>query len=129
MKNILFSLTLLAGIFGSAFTLIPAASAVTAFEACEGAAAKTNTCKDVAAQEADGSNPIINNLKIVLDILSFIAGAAAVIILIVNGLRLILSNGDAQGVSSARSGLIYVVVGIVVVVLAQTIVIFLLDNI
>lgn len=129
MKNIFLFLTLLTGIVGSTFALVPAASAVTSFGVCEGVAAKTDTCRDVAAQQRNGSNPVIKNLKIVLDLLSFIAGAAAVIILIVNGLRLILSNGDAQGVSSARSGLIYVVIGIVIVLFAQTIVIFLLDNI
>jgi len=131
MKKLYYLLLLAVGISFPMFSTAPSVFAESApgFDICDGIGAKTSSCKDVKAQEADGSNPVTKNLKIVLNILAFIAGAAAVIILIVNGLRLILSNGDSNGVSSARSGLIYVVIGIVIVVLAQSIVVFLLDNI
>lgn len=131
MKKYIYASILFLGLMSSTLLVAPSstyAEAAPGFELCEGNAAETAVCQDVKKQEADGKNPVISTLKIALNLLAFIAGAAAVIILIVNGLRLILSNGDANGVSSARSGLIYVLIGLVVVVLAKGIVVFLLDN-
>lgn len=107
------------------------AAGVDAFEVCKIQTAtgeKPTVCKDVAAQNQAGTNPVIGTLKIVLNVLSFVAGVAAVILLIVNGLRLVLSNGDTNGVKNARSGVIYVLIGLLVVVIAQSIVIFVLDK-
>ena len=131
MKRLFFGLILILGIAAPAFSAIPSAHASTpGFAFCDNAtAATTNACKDVKAQESAKTNPVISTLKIALNLLAFIAGAAAVILLIVNGLRLVLSNGDASGVSSARSGLLYIVVGLVIVILARSIVVFLLDKI
>lgn len=132
MKKYFYIMMLVLGLSGSMLAAAPAAFAETApgFEFCEGdRAATTSVCRDIKTQEGSDSNPVLNTLKIALNVLAFIAGAAAVILLIVNGLRLILSNGDSNGVSSARSGLIYVLVGLAVVVLARVIVVFLLDNI
>jgi hypothetical protein len=49
--------------------------------------------------------------------------------IIVGGLRLVLSGGNPQTVTSARDSIIYALVGIVIAVLAQVIVVFVLDNI
>lgn len=107
------------------------AAGVDAFEVCKIETAtgeKPTVCKDVSAQNQAGTNPVIGTLKIVLNVLSFVAGVAAVVLLIINGLRLVLSNGDTNGVKNARSGVIYVLVGLLVVVIAQSIVIFVLDK-
>ena len=45
-------------------------------------------------------------------------GAAAVIGIVVSGLRFILANGDSGSIATARSGLIFSLVGVVVVILA-----------
>lgn len=107
-------------------------AAVDVFKQCSNVAGsnayKTHVCQDVNKQRIDNTNPIIVTLKATLNILSLIAGVAAVVLLIVNGLRLIVSNGDSNGVKSARTGIIYVLVGVAVVLIAQTIVIFILNK-
>jgi hypothetical protein len=94
---------------------------------CASKAAATDFCKEVTQKTT--ANPVIHIIKIAIDIVSYLAGAAAVIGLIVSGLRLVLANGDANAVSTARSGILYSLVGIGVVVFAQIIVAFVLNRI
>lgn len=67
-------------------------------------------------------------LKSVLHILSIVVGVAAVVTIIISGLRFITSQGDASNIASARSGLIYALVGLVIVALSQVIARFVLDR-
>ncbi len=64
----------------------------------------------------------------IIDILSVIVGAAAVIMIIIGGFRYVISNGDANGVSGAKNAILYAIVGLVIVVFAQTIVKFVLSR-
>lgn len=65
-------------------------------------------------------------IKLALNMLSIIAGVIAIIMLIVSGLKYIMSQGDASQISSAKNSLIYAVVGLVVVAASQVIVQFVL---
>ncbi|MEO7364525.1 MAG: hypothetical protein ABIV43_03400 [Candidatus Saccharimonadales bacterium] len=89
---------------------------------CNTKATSTTVCKEIAAQNADGSNPVIKVIKIIINVVSFVAGVAAVIGLAVSALRMILASGDSNAITSARSGMIYSLVGIAIVVFAQVIV-------
>ena len=51
-------------------------------------------------------------------ILLFIIGAVAVIMLIIGGLRYVVSGGDASKVQDAKNTILYALVGIVVAILA-----------
>ena len=114
----------------AAFGAAPKVQAIEVFAPCTNTAAATGTvCKDVQSQKSASTNPVNQLLKVVLDILSFIAGIAAIILIIINSLRLIASGGDANGIKTARSGLIYALVGVAIVVSAQSIIIFVLDKI
>ena len=93
-----------------------------------GTGATTAICKESQTSGAT-KNPIIHFITIIIDIISYIAGAAAIISLIVSGLRIILANGDSNAVATARSGILYSVIGIIVIVLAQSIVVFVLNKI
>jgi hypothetical protein len=64
-----------------------------------------------------------------LDLLSIIVGLVAVIMVIVGGFKFVTSGGDSAQVSGARNTILFAVVGIVVVVLAQVIVRFVLENV
>jgi hypothetical protein len=125
----LLSLPVLALIF--ALSAPQPASAVDIFQnTCGSSASKTDVCNDVNDQNnSPNSNPIIRILKAAILVVSYIAGVAAVIGIIVSGIRLIVSGGDAQAMASARTGLVYSLIGIAVVALAQVIVIFVLDRI
>ena len=64
----------------------------------------------------------------VTDIIALIAGAAAVIIIIVSGLRYVTAGGDSGKVSSAKNTLIGAIIGLIVVVLARTLVVFVVNR-
>ena len=53
-----------------------------------------------------------------------IVGVVAVIMIIIGGLKYITSSGDSNNVSSAKNTILYAIIGLVVVVLAQVIVRF-----
>ncbi len=64
----------------------------------------------------------------VTDLLLYIIGVAAVIMLIVGGLRYVLSGGDPKNTQAAKDTILYAVIGIVVALLAYAIVRFVLGQ-
>lgn len=63
-----------------------------------------------------------------VNILSVVVGVVAVIMIIYGGFRYITSGGESGSVSSAKNTLIYAVVGLVIVALAQVIVHWVLSS-
>lgn len=94
-------------------------------EACEGIKLGDPSAADCGT---DSESKLDAILETGLNIFSLVVGIIAVIMLMVNGIKFITSQGEAQHVSSARSGIIYAVVGLVVVALAQFIVRFVLSS-
>lgn len=68
-----------------------------------------------------------NGIKNVVNVLLFILGAIAVIMIIIGGIRYTTSNGDASNIKSAKDTILYAVVGLVVAILAYAIVNFVVD--
>ena len=64
----------------------------------------------------------------VINIFSVIVGVVAVIMIIVGGFRYITSGGDSGNVTSAKNTILYAIVGLVIVALAQFIVKFVLSK-
>ncbi len=56
--------------------------------------------------------------QVVANILLFLVGAVAVIMLIIGGLRYVTSNGDQNAVTGAKNTIMYALIGIVVAFLA-----------
>jgi type IV secretion system pilin len=65
----------------------------------------------------------------VADTLIFIIGAVSVIMIIVGGLRYVISNGDPKNASAAKDTILYAVIGVVVSIAAFAIVKFVITNI
>jgi hypothetical protein len=61
-----------------------------------------------------------------VSILSLVVGIIAIIIVVISGLRFITSGGDASKVSSAKTSLIYALIGVAVAALAQVLIHFVL---
>lgn len=83
-----------------------------------------------AGQSAE--NPITgpNGILIkVTHLVALIAGAAAVIIIIVSGFRYVISSGDANNVKRAKNALINGLIGLVVIVLANSLIAFVISKI
>lgn len=79
---------------------------------------------------ADCTGVGVNNaIASAVNILSIVVGVAAVIMVIVSGFKYVTSGGDSNSVSSAKSTLIYALVGLGVAGLAQVLVNFVLTNI
>lgn len=63
-----------------------------------------------------------------INVLSIVVGIAAVIMLIVGGFRYITSAGNPEGIKAAKNTIMYALIGLVIVALAQFIVNFVLNK-
>jgi cytochrome bd-type quinol oxidase subunit 2 len=68
-----------------------------------------------------------DTIKKVVNILSYFVGVAAVIMIIVAGLKFVTANGDSARVASARNTLTYALIGIAIAALAQVLINFVLS--
>ncbi len=75
--------------------------------------------------QLDGDTGIF---RTVTNVLLFIIGAIAVIMLIIGGIRYVISGGDSSAVTAAKNTILYAVVGIIVALLAYALVNFVLTN-
>lgn len=128
MKRFMYISAIIAGLLFSTVGAGGSVAAVDVFQPCSGNANSTSVCNDVNSQVKAKTSPIITAMKALLNILSLIAGVAAVIMLVISGFRFTTSNGDSNGVKAARDSLQYVVIGIIVVVSAQLIVAFVINK-
>jgi len=77
-----------------------------------------------------GADDKINDtIKLAIQIFQIIVGLISVFMLISAGLKYITSGGDSTGVGAAKNMILYAVVGLVVVALAQVIVSFVLNRV
>jgi len=85
--------------------------------------AKTQVLNGVGETSHDCSDSGVKNaIKTVSDILSYVVGVAAVFAILSGGFKYITSGGEASKVGNAKHTIMYALVGIVIVVLAQLIV-------
>ena len=75
-----------------------------------------------------GSSSITNIFHSLTNVLIFLVGSISVIMIIIGGLRYVLSNGDSKGAESARNTILYSVIGIVISIAAYGIVVFVTTN-
>lgn len=99
----------------SAFTILDGA--------CDGATSESEVCTSSGGNPVSGTNGVI--LRVV-DIVSFIIGVAAVIMVILGGLKYITANGDANSLSSAKNTILYAIIGVVVAAFANIIIRFII---
>lgn len=125
MKNLTKRLTLaITAIMLGGFLLLPqAALAQTKKAICEGVG------KTAGVADCAGDSSLDGIIETIINIMSVIVGIIAVIMIIIGGLKYITSSGDSNNVSSAKNTILYAIVGLVVVALAQVIVRFVLDRV
>lgn len=130
MKRLIITLLALVTLSAPAGVLSGSALAVDVFQACP-AGGGPDVCQDANSQQGNNgnNNPIVNIIKQAINIISFVIGIAAVIGIVVSGVRIIVAGGDSQAVASARTGLIYSLVGLAVAAIAQAIVAFVLSQV
>lgn len=108
--------------------LVPqAASAVDFFGGvCEGAGSGTAACSGDGNDNISGTDGVVLRAA---ELISIIAGIAAVIVIMIAGIMFITAGGDSGKIGTAKKTIVYAVVGLVVIVLARTIIIFVIGNI
>lgn len=99
----------------------------------DASAATCNTPKTCASQGAGATTDdsakgasLQDRLKDIVNIILFVLGAVAVIVIVIGGLRYVLSAGDANAIKGAKDTILYAVVGLIVALLAYAIVNFVL---
>lgn len=86
-----------------------------------------NTCQSDKATTGAGQN-LTDFIAKALNVLSVVVGAAAVVMIIVGGFRYTTSGGKEEGVKNAKNSILYALIGLIIVALAQVIVRFVLNK-
>lgn len=98
------------------------------FRGCE-SAPNTEFCKQTAREKSRnrilGSDGILTR---VARYITFVTGAISVILVIVGGLRYVISGGDSNGIKTAKDTIIYALVGLVISIFAYAIAAFVLSR-
>lgn len=130
----------IAALFGlTALLLLPLGATTSADvvfdKACADAKAQTSElCQNVGqtgdqtatANSLYGPDGIITRI---VKIFGQVIGFVAVLMIIIGGLKYIISQGDSNNVNAAKNTILYAVIGVVVAVMSQAIVVFVLNKI
>ncbi len=77
----------------------------------------------------DAEGDLYGAIQTAIDIFSVVVGVIAVIMIIIGGLKYIMSSGDPSNITSAKNTILYAVIGLAIVALAQVIVLFVIDTV
>lgn len=101
-----------------ALVMLPTQPVLAQFDtACRDNSSAT-LCQEVQSTENPLTGPNGTLLKVV-DVILVILGFAAVIMVIIGGIKFITSSGDPSNVTSARNTILYAIIGVVVAVIAR----------
>jgi len=84
------------------------------------------TCSTTTTGAQGGINRIV---KLIVNLFSVVVGIIAVIFIIIGGIKYVTSGGEANNITAAKNTIMYAIVGLVVVALAQLIVRFVLGRV
>lgn len=126
VKTLLVSTMMMLGLVA-----VPALAGPAAYATSHGAPAannKTSACNGVTQIGGGGcnNNQFNNFIKDIINILLFLIGAIAVVMIIIGGLRYVTSGGDQGAITGAKNTILYAVIGLVIAVMAFAIVNFVL---
>jgi hypothetical protein len=96
---------------------------------CTGANLEFTETPTGRCDSSDATTKINNLVHTIVNLLSAIVGIVAVIMIIVGGLRYITSGGSDTSVTSAKNTILYAIIGLIIVALAQIIVRFTLNKV
>ncbi len=138
LKIIALSLLTTVGLTGVAAAQAPAGGATTSPDPqgaiCQGAnslqitSSTTDAATSCAEGAADTESKVNSLITQIINIFSVIVGIIAVIFIIIGGLKYITSGGDSGNVTGAKNTILYAIIGLIIVALAQFIVRFVLSK-
>lgn len=123
MRKIVTALAIIASL---AFSIAPVAHVAAAGNILQGVdchkAPTSAVCQDTNNGTGAKNNPLTGSNGVIMkvaNIISVIAGVAAVIIIIVGGFKFVVAGGDSNEVANARRTIIYALVGLIVIAAAR----------
>ncbi len=126
MKRLLIKLSLIATVCAS-LVAVPLVHADDPLEAvCKGPQASSSACVSRTNQ-----NPVLGPdgvLTKVIKILVIVTAAASVIMMMVGGFRYAISAGDPSNINAAKNTILYAIVGLIIAIIAQSIVSFVISR-
>lgn len=128
-KTIIASLLVMFGL-----ALAPLAVNVSAADQKLNCGVDIGSCTDDGADTSQGEGQADNLagsggiFETVTNILLFLIGAIAVIMLVVGGIRYVISGGDQNQVTAAKNTIMYAIIGIVVAIIAYAVVQFVITS-
>ena len=120
MKKLSLIIASVLGVFAVALAPALPAYAVTCTDAASCVTSGVNNAGGTTAPKADAGTII----KTIVDILLFVIGAVSVIMIVIGGLRYVISGGDAKQVQAAKNTILYALVGVIIAILAYAVVNF-----
>ncbi len=135
IRNVLLSLSLLFAM-AAPLAIAGSASAITTptttndinNNLCAGSDINISGTSTDCNNTSGADTSISAKIATVINVVSAIVGAIAVIMIIVGGFRYVTSAGNAEGAKAARNTILYAIIGLVIVALAQLIVHFVLNK-
>lgn len=125
MKRYLLALSLVVVMLSAPLATVRAAEFQPFQEACL-EAPESEVCQAGSENPVSGEDGVL--LRVV-NILSFVVGVAAVLMVMLGGFKYVTSGGDANSVASAKNTILYAIIGIVVFLLSQGIIAFVIRRI
>lgn len=127
-KNILSLTAAFAFAFGLV-ALVPASSSANTFNqgVCDGVETVLNGGGSISSGNdctGDGDNQLASLINNLINLFSIIVGGVSVLMIIYGGFKYITSGGSDDGTKAAKNTILYALVGLVIVLISQTIVKF-----
>jgi type IV secretion system pilin len=95
---------------------------------CGGTTLSVDSGGDCNTDTTSSTSQVQNIVTKGVNLFSIVVGIVAVIMIVVGGFRYITSGGDSGKITSAKTTIIYALIGLVIVALAQFIVQFVLNK-
>lgn len=102
------------------------AAASPANAACNDSLTVDNGINCAAPGQSTDASKLPTILRTVSNILIYVVGAVAVLMIIIGGLMYVLSGGDPNGTKKAKDTILFAIIGLVIAILAYAIVKFVL---
>lgn len=115
-------------VFGGSVALAADPTSTTIEQLCKDASKNNNDVSPAFCDDYNKTNktdnPVVETINKVANIIAYIAGAVAVIMIMYGGFLFIISDGSSDKVSKARQTILYAAVGLVVIIMARILINF-----
>jgi uncharacterized membrane protein len=78
--------------------------------------------------DSGNSTTLADRIKTIVNVLLYVLGAIAVIMIVIGAIRYVVSGGDNSAVTGAKNTILYAVVGLIIAILAYAIVNFVVSS-